>query len=98
MLDAALRFGDKPFKPELYQQALDYQALVKGRVGYLEATLRSGRRARAARRQAVVRRARARRRCACSPASTSLVGEQQGYLTASRRVVVAGGETVDRDR
>jgi hypothetical protein len=35
-LDQALRFGDKPFKPELYQQALDYQALIKGRVGYIE--------------------------------------------------------------
>ena len=37
-LEQALRYGDKPFKPELYQQALDYQALVKGRVGFIEAT------------------------------------------------------------
>ena len=37
-LEKALAYGDKPFKPELYQQALDYQALVKGRVGFIEAT------------------------------------------------------------
>lgn len=37
-LEAALRFGAEPFKKELYQQALDYQALLKGRVGYVEAS------------------------------------------------------------
>lgn len=36
-LDAALRFGDAPFTPELYAQALDYQALVRGRVGTIVA-------------------------------------------------------------
>src|SRR5688572_19978738 len=37
-LEKALKYGEKPFKPELYQQALDYQTLVKGRVGFVEAT------------------------------------------------------------
>lgn len=37
-LEKALRFGDAPFDKALYQQALDYQALLKGRVGYVEAT------------------------------------------------------------
>ncbi|HEX7703038.1 MAG TPA: hypothetical protein VF403_20010, partial [Kofleriaceae bacterium] len=38
-LDKALQYGDKPFpSKELYQQALDYQLLVKGRVGDVEAT------------------------------------------------------------
>lgn len=37
-LEKALRFGDAPFDKNLYQQALDYQALLKGRVGYVEAT------------------------------------------------------------
>src|SRR4030095_7185958 len=37
-LEKSLTYGDKPFKPELYQQALDYQALVKGRVGFIEAS------------------------------------------------------------
>ena len=37
-LEQALRFGDKPFKKDLYQQALDYQKLLAGRVGYIEAS------------------------------------------------------------
>jgi hypothetical protein len=37
-LEQALRFGDKPFKKDLYQQALDYQRLLQGRVGYIEAS------------------------------------------------------------
>jgi len=38
-LDKALQYGDKPFpSKELYQQALDYQSLVKGRVGDVEVT------------------------------------------------------------
>jgi hypothetical protein len=38
-LDKALQYGDKPFpSKELYQQALDYQLLVKGRVGEVDAT------------------------------------------------------------
>ena len=38
-LDKALKFGDKPFpSKELYQQALDYRSLVKGRVGEVDAT------------------------------------------------------------
>jgi tetratricopeptide (TPR) repeat protein len=36
-LDHALRFGAKPFEKEIYQQALGYQALLKGRIGYIEA-------------------------------------------------------------
>jgi hypothetical protein len=36
-LDAALRFGAAPFSAEHYQQALDYQKLVGGRVGTVEA-------------------------------------------------------------
>lgn len=38
-LDKALQYGDTPFpSKELYQQALDYQLLVKGRVGEVDAT------------------------------------------------------------
>ncbi len=37
-LERALRFGEAPFDKNLYQQALDYQALLAGRVGYVEAT------------------------------------------------------------
>jgi hypothetical protein len=37
-LEAALRYGEKPFKPELYQQALDYEKLLKKQVGYVSVT------------------------------------------------------------
>lgn len=37
-LDRALRYGNIPFTPELYQEALDYQALVKRQVGVIEAS------------------------------------------------------------
>lgn len=37
-LEHALRFGEAPFDKTLYQQALDYQSLLKGRVGYIEAS------------------------------------------------------------
>ena len=37
-LDAALRFGQAPFSLELYNQALDYQKLIAGRVGSIEAS------------------------------------------------------------
>lgn len=35
-LEKALRYGEKPFKSELYQEALNYQTLLKGRIGYVE--------------------------------------------------------------
>lgn len=37
-LDGALRFGEQPFTPAVYAQALDYQKLVNGRVGTIEVT------------------------------------------------------------
>jgi hypothetical protein len=37
-LELALRYGEKPFDAEHYQQALDYQTLIAGRVGYIEAS------------------------------------------------------------
>ncbi|HUS27477.1 MAG TPA: hypothetical protein VMZ53_03180 [Kofleriaceae bacterium] len=41
-LEKALKWGDKPFKPELYQEAQNYQALIKGQVGYVEVTCDQG--------------------------------------------------------
>jgi hypothetical protein len=91
-LEKALRYGDKPFKPELYQQALDYQALIKGRVGYIEAScdttashlLLDGKPwfdCPGTNKQRV-------------PAGEhAIVGERQNYLTQSTKVVVAGGAT-----
>jgi hypothetical protein len=91
-LDKALRFGDKPFKPELYQQALDYQALIKGRVGYVEAScdttashlLLDGKPwfdCPGTQKQRI------------ATGEHAIVGERQGYLTASQKLVVTGGAT-----
>jgi hypothetical protein len=91
-LDKALRFGKDPFKPELYQQALDYQALLKGRVGFVEATcdttashlLLDGKPwfdCPGTKKQRI------------TAGEHAVVGERQGYLTASQKVVVAGGAT-----
>ena len=91
-LDQALKYGDKPFKPELYQQALDYQALIKGRVGDIEATcdttashlLLDGKPwfdCPGTNKQRI------------AAGEHAIVGERQGYLTASQKVVVTGGQT-----
>ncbi len=92
-LEKALAYGDKPFKPELYQQALDYQTLVKGRVGYVEASCD----------QAQARLLLDGKPWFDCPGTQkvrvlagehAIVGEKQGFLTASAKVVVDGGETV----
>lgn len=42
-IEKALRFGQAPFTAAEYAQVLDYQALVKGRVGEIEATCNEAR-------------------------------------------------------
>src|SRR5438552_4098319 len=37
-LEKALRYGETPFSPELYRQALDYRTLVKKQIGMVEVT------------------------------------------------------------
>jgi hypothetical protein len=94
-LDSALRYGDKPFKPELYQQALDYQALVKGRVGFVEASCdQPGTRlfldgkpwfdCVGTKKQRVL------------AGEHAITGEKKEFLTQSEKVVVAGGKTESR--
>jgi len=94
-LERALRYGDKPFKPELYQQALDYQALLKGRVGFVEASCD----------QPNARLLLDGKPWIDCPGTQKLrvlagvhaiVGEKQGFLTASTKIVVDGGKTVSR--
>ena len=91
-LDSALRFGQQPFSAELYQQALDYQKLVQGRVGTVEAScdqadaqvLLDGKpwfSCPGSKKQRVL------------SGEHAIVGEKAGYMTISRRVVVAGGST-----
>lgn len=94
-LEKALRFGARPFKPELFQQAQDYEALVKGRVGYVEATCtQPGAR--------VLLDGKPWFDCAGSgrlrvlAGEHLIVGEHQGFMTSSIKVVVAGDQTVSR--
>jgi hypothetical protein len=91
-LDSALRFGAEPFTPELYRQAQDYQKLVSGRVGNIEASCD------AAGAQVLLD---GKPWFAC-PGTKKLrvltgehlvVGEKHEYMTVSRRMIVAGGAT-----
>jgi hypothetical protein len=91
-LEQALRYGDQPFTKELYQQALDYQALLKGRVGYIEASCdQAG--------AAVLLDGKPWFACPGTQkirvmaGEHALVGELSNYLTSSQRVVVIGGTT-----
>ena len=92
-LEKALRFGDAPFKKDLYQQALDYQALLKGRVGYVEASCdQQG--------AAVLLDGKPWFTCPGTQkirvmaGEHAVVGSLSNYLTSSQRIVVTGGATV----
>jgi hypothetical protein len=95
-LERALRFGAAPFSGDLYRQALDYQLLVKGRVGELEVTCdqkgahvqldgKSWFDCPGTRKERVLAGAHA------------VVGERAGDLTSAQRVAVSGG-TIARVR
>lgn len=94
-LEKSLAYGDKPFKPELYQQALDYQTLVKGRVGYIEAScdqsqahlLLDGRPWFDCPKTEKIR---------VLTGEHTIVAEKPGFLTSSTKVVVDGSETVQQ--
>lgn len=92
-LERALRYGETPFKKDLYSQALDYQALLKRQVGYVEATCdQAG--------ASVLLDGKPWFSCPGTQkvrvlaGEHTLVGELSNYLTSSRRIVVAGGATV----
>ncbi len=91
-LEKALRFGDAPFKKDLYQQALDYQALLKGRVGYIETSCdQQG--------ASVLLDGKPWFSCPGSQkirvmaGEHAVVGELKNFLTSSKRIVVVGGTT-----
>jgi tetratricopeptide (TPR) repeat protein len=95
-LDRALRYGAAPFSKELYDQALDYQGLLKGRVGDLEiACAQAG--------AHVELDGKAWFDCPGTKRQRVLAGEhavvteRPGYLTSSERVVVPGGSRAHRD-
>ena len=95
-LEKALRYGEQPFKKDLYQQALDYQALLKRQLGFLEATCtQQG--------ASVLLDGKPWFACPGTQKTRVMVGEHvvvaelSGYLTSSQRVVVAGGATEKKD-
>ncbi len=92
-LERALRYGETPFKKDLYSQALDYQALLKRQVGYVEATCdQAG--------ASLLLDGKPWFSCPGTQkirvlaGEHALVGELSNYLTSSQRIVVAGGTTV----
>lgn len=91
-LTASLRFGDKPFKPELYQQALDYQALIKGRVGYIEASCEQ-KDARLMLDGKPWFECPGKKKIMVLVGEHVIVGEKQGFLTSSTKFVVTGDKT-----
>jgi hypothetical protein len=91
-LDSALRFGAQPFTPELYRQAQDYQKLVSGRVGNIEASCD------AAGAQVLLDgkpwfMCPATKKQRVLTGEHVVVGEKQDFLTISRRMIVTGGAT-----
>jgi len=91
-LERALRFGDKPFTPDLYQQARDYQALIKKQLGYIEVTCEQPD-------TQIVLDGKpwfdgpGTKTIRVTTGEHTVVAERRGYLTMSRTVVVAGGAT-----
>lgn len=87
------RCGETPFKKELYSQALEYQALPKKQVGYVEATCDQAS-------ASVLLDDKPWFACPGTQkirvlaGEHALVGELSNYLTSSQRIVVAGGATV----
>lgn len=89
-LETSLRYGEKPFKKELYQSALDYQALIKGRVGYIEASCdQTGAK--------LILDGKpwfscpGKKKLRVLAGEHTIVGEKQGFLSYSDKFVVEGG-------
>ena len=96
-LDRALRFKEAPFaSKELYQQALDYQALLRGRVGTVEVKCDQGA-ARVSLDGAPWFACPGVQQKRVLAGEHAVVAEKQGYMTRSERLVVAGGATASAD-
>jgi hypothetical protein len=91
-LDKALRYGNTPFTGELYQEALDYQALVRKQVGVIAASCDQG---------DVHVLLDGKPWFACPgkqqvkvlAGEHVLLGEKKEFMTKSQRLVVKGGGT-----
>lgn len=92
-LEKALRYGATPFTPELYEQALDYQALVTKQLGYIDVTCTEpgthitldGK---------PLFDAPGTKHIRTTSGEHSIVGEKKGFMTVSRSLVIVGGTTV----
>jgi hypothetical protein len=90
-LESALRFDRRPFDPEHYRQALNYQKLLRGRIGEIEVACDQA--------AAVMLDGKPWFRCPGTQTHKLLAGphlivaEAAGYLTIARRLIVSGGAT-----
>jgi hypothetical protein len=93
-LEQALRFGATPFTPELYEQALDYQALVNKQLGVVEVSCNQpgthivfdGK---------PLFDAPGKKEIRTTSGEHNILGEKKGFMTVARRVVVVGGKTTN---
>ena len=92
-LDKALRYGDKPFAPDLYQQALDYQRLLAHQVGTLEVSCDGHQGAQVSLDGKPWFQCPGTQQLRTTAGLHALVAEQAGYLTDTRRLVIGGGVT-----
>ncbi len=91
-LEKALAFGDKPFSPELYQQALDYQNLVRRQLAHIEATCElPGTKILLDGKPWFI--APGSKKIRVTGGEHVLVAERKDYMTVTRQLVVAGGST-----
>jgi hypothetical protein len=91
-LELALRYDDAPFKKELYQEALNYQLLLKRQVGYVEASCdQAGANILIDGKPWFTCPGTQKQRVLAG--EHAIVGELKEYLPKSQRVVVAGGAT-----
>lgn len=91
-IERALRYGQTPFSAELYQQAQDYQRLIGGRVGTIEASCQQER-------GQILLDGKPWFSCPGTKSQRVLagehiiLGESTGFVTKSQRVLVSGGKT-----
>jgi len=91
-LEKALAYGDQPFTKDLYSQALNYQKLIARQVGTVEASCSQPE-------GHVVLDGKpwftcpGKQHVRVLAGEHVIVGENKGYATVSKRVVVAGGAT-----
>lgn len=95
-LEKALRFGAAPFTKELYQQALDYRALLKKQLGDVEVSCdQPGTQIVLDGKPWFVGPGRQRMRVTAG--EHVVVAERKGHMTLSRRLVIGGGRTVTEE-